>query len=67
VGTNELKSDNELIDPSGDPSPSEADSRLTRKITEAARLLQIHFLDHVIVGSQIDGRSPYFSFKESFS
>ncbi len=51
--------------PSGDPAPSEADSRLTRRITEVAKLLQIHFLDHVIVGSQIDGRSPYFSFKEA--
>jgi DNA repair protein RadC len=51
--------------PSGDPSPSEADIRLTRRISEGARLLQIHFLDHVIVGASIEGRPGFFSFKEA--
>ncbi len=51
--------------PSGDPSPSEADIRLTRRISEGARLLQIHFLDHVIVGVPIEGRQGFFSFKEA--
>jgi DNA repair protein RadC len=51
--------------PSGDPSPSEADIRLTRRITEAARLLQISLLDHIIFGSEAAGRRPYFSFKEA--
>jgi DNA repair protein RadC len=50
--------------PSGDPSPSEADIRLTRRLSEAARILQIQFVDHVIVGSMMQGKSPYFSFKE---
>jgi DNA repair protein RadC len=38
--------------PSGDPSPSQADMRLTRRIVEAGDLLQIKVLDHVIVGHQ---------------
>lgn len=51
--------------PSGDPSPSEADRRLTRRIREAAELLSIHFLDHVVIGEAGEGRMmPYFSFKE---
>ena len=44
--------------PSGDPSPSEADRQLTRRVAHAARLLQIHFLDHVICG-----RPGFFSFQ----
>ncbi len=51
--------------PSGDPSPSEADRRLTIRIAEAAKLLQINFCDHVITGIPAPGRSPYFSFRES--
>jgi DNA repair protein RadC len=51
--------------PSGDPSPSEADLRLTRRISEAAQILQIQLLDHVIVGQPINGRQGYFSFKEA--
>jgi DNA repair protein RadC len=50
--------------PSGDPSPSEADLRLTRRINEASRVLQLNLIDHVIIGSPAPGRSSYFSFKE---
>ena len=32
---------------------------------EAAELLQIKLLDHVIIGSPGEGRAPYFSFKEA--
>jgi DNA repair protein RadC len=49
---------------SGDPSPSEADMRLTRRILDASRILQINLLDHVIIGMPAPGRSRYFSFKE---
>jgi DNA repair protein RadC len=48
-----------------DPSPSEADSRLTRRLSEGSRILQIQMLDHVIVGASAPGRSGYFSFKEA--
>jgi DNA repair protein RadC len=49
----------------GDSSPSEADIRLTRRLGEGARILQINLLDHVIVGQPLDGRPGYFSFKEA--
>jgi DNA repair protein RadC len=45
--------------PSGDPSPSDDDRRLTRSIQEAARPLDIRVLDHIIVG-----REGYCSFAE---
>lgn len=51
--------------PSGDPTPSEADRRLTVRLNEAARLLQIQMLDHVIIGTGDNGRQPYFSFREA--
>ena len=51
--------------PSGEPSPSQADHAVTRRINEAAALLQIRFLDHVIVGEPAPGRTPYFSFREA--
>lgn len=51
--------------PSGDPAPSRADHALTRRLAEAAQLLQISFLDHLIIGTPEGGRTPYFSFRES--
>jgi DNA repair protein RadC len=51
--------------PSGDPTPSSADHRLTRSLAQAAELLQIRLLDHVIIGSGDNGRTPYFSFGEA--
>jgi DNA repair protein RadC len=36
--------------PSGDPSPSGEDLRITTELAEAGRLLDIELLDHVIVG-----------------
>ena len=50
--------------PSGDPSPSEADLRLTRRILEASRILQLQLIDHVIIGTPAAVRNSYFSFKE---
>jgi DNA repair protein RadC len=52
--------------PSGDPSPSMSDHSLTRRLSEAAELLQIKLLDHVVVGRRGDlSNSGYFSFKEA--
>ena len=53
-----------IMVPSGDPSPSEADLRLTRRIDEASSVLQLNLLDHVIIGSPAPSRNSYFSFKE---
>ncbi len=50
--------------PSGDPTPSEADRRLTKRIQEAARIMDINLLDHVVVGTVDANRAPYFSFQE---
>lgn len=51
--------------PSGDPTPSRADERLTRRLIEAAELMQLRFLDHVIIGRPSPGRSPWYSFREA--
>ena len=51
--------------PSGDPAPSAADIRITRSLREAAQLLQINLIDHIILGSPDGGRVPYYSFKEA--
>lgn len=51
--------------PSGDPSPSMADTRITRTMKEAADLLRIEMLDHVIIGAPAPGRNPYHSFREA--
>jgi DNA repair protein RadC len=51
--------------PSGDPSPSQADHNLTRRLTEAAELMQIKLLDHIIIGAQSNNAPGYFSFKET--
>jgi DNA repair protein RadC len=51
--------------PSGDPNPSRADETITRRLADAAALMQLHFLDHVIIGRPAPGRSPYFSFREA--
>ncbi|MFQ5895059.1 MAG: DNA repair protein RadC [Nitrospinota bacterium] len=37
--------------PSGDPSPSDDDRALTRRLAEAGRLIGIPLLDHIIVGA----------------
>jgi len=36
--------------PSGDPTPSQADIDITRKVIKAARELEIQVLDHLIIG-----------------
>jgi len=36
--------------PSGDPSPSAEDLRITRELAEAGRMLDIELLDHLVIG-----------------
>jgi len=38
--------------PSGDPTPSMADIRITHRIREALELLDIRLLDHIVVGRE---------------
>jgi len=40
--------------PSGDPTPSREDLRLTRQLADAARLLDLRIHDHIIVGNGTD-------------
>ena len=51
--------------PSGDPSPSQTDHSLTRRLAEAAELLQIKLLDHIIIGAPSEQGAGYFSFQEA--
>ena len=51
--------------PSGDSSPSQTDHSLTRRLAEAAELLQIKLLDHIIIGAPGKESAGYFSFKEA--
>ncbi|BCU75630.1 hypothetical protein llg_03450 [Luteolibacter sp. LG18] len=51
--------------PSGDPRPSRADETMTRRIQEAAELMQLRFLDHVIIGRPSPVRQAWFSFREA--
>ncbi|NQX01518.1 DNA repair protein RadC [bacterium] len=51
--------------PSGDASPSRADEVVTRRLVEAAALMQVRFLDHVIIGRPSPGRASYYSFREA--
>jgi DNA repair protein RadC len=46
--------------PSGDPTPSREDIRLTRQLVECARLLDLRIHDHVIIG-----RGRYASLAQS--
>ena len=45
--------------PSGNLKPSEADIQLTRKVKEAAKIMDIEVLDHMILSS-----NGYFSFTD---
>ena len=53
--------------PSGDPAPSVNDNMFTRAIRDAAKVVNVQFLDHVVIG---DVRSDpmgkgHFSFRDS--
>lgn len=40
--------------PSGDPSPSEADVTMTRRIIDAAQVMEITVHDHLIIGKSCE-------------
>ena len=53
--------------PSGDPAPSNADLMVTRQLRDAAKVIDIQLLDHVICGdieSDPNGKG-YYSFREA--
>ena len=51
--------------PSGDPSPSAEDVRITRQLVEAGRVMGIQIMDHVIVGRHADGKPSRLSLRET--
>ena len=51
--------------PSGDPTPSEADIKVTRDLIRAGQLLKIDVLDHIIIGRATQERpKDYMSLRE---
>jgi DNA repair protein RadC len=51
--------------PSGDPTPSEADIKVTRDLIRAGQLLKIEVLDHIILGRKTQTREKdYASLRE---
>ncbi len=51
--------------PSGDPTPSHADTSLTQKLQTLAREMDLQLLDHLIIGLPINGSKGYYSFHEN--
>lgn len=51
--------------PSGDPTPSAADIKVTRDLVRAGELLQIELMDHVVIGHpDFPGGKGYSSLRE---
>ena len=51
--------------PSGDPTPSAEDVRITRQLVEAGKVIEIHVLDHIILGRKKDKSPDYVSLRET--
>ena len=56
--------------PSGDPTPSEADIRVTRDLKRAGEVLKVQLLDHIVFGNYVrgindDGRKRFVSLREN--
>jgi len=47
--------------PSGDPTPSSEDIRITRQLIEAGRIIDIKVLDHIVIARE----PPFLSMRES--
>ncbi len=48
--------------PSGNPRPSTADIEVTKNIEEAAEILDLRLIDHLIIGHPSNDSEPYYSF-----
>jgi len=51
--------------PSGDPTPSAEDIKITKQLIEAGRILNIAVQDHVIIGKAAESSKGFFSMRES--
>lgn len=50
--------------PSGDPIPSSEDIQVTKRLSEAGKILGIELLDHIIVGEKTASSIKHTSLKE---
>lgn len=50
--------------PSGDPTPSAEDIKITKRLIEAGRILDITVQDHVIIGKAAESSKGFFSMRE---
>jgi len=52
--------------PSGDPTPSAEDVRLTRQLIQTGQIVGIKVLDHVVIGrARPESQQPFTSFREA--
>lgn len=51
--------------PTGDPTPSSEDLRITRQLIEAGRIVDIKVVDHIVIGRAINGRPAFISMCDS--
>ncbi len=53
--------------PSGDPAPSSADISVTRNLRQAAQVMSIDLLDHIVVGTKEGdpAHRGWYSFREA--
>lgn len=50
--------------PSGDPSPSSEDLRVTRQLVDAGKVVDIRVVDHVVIGRETPSRPGYCSLRD---
>ena len=51
--------------PTGDPTPSAEDIRVTRQLIEAGRIVDIKVIDHIVIGRSVNGSPAFVSMRES--
>lgn len=50
--------------PSGDPTPSAEDIRITKQLIEAGRTVDIKIMDHIIIGQKTESQNGFISMRE---
>ncbi len=50
--------------PSGDPTPSPEDIKVTKQLVNAGKIIGIKVLDHIIIGKKSDNHNQYTSIRE---
>ena len=51
--------------PSGDPTPSQNDIDITKKLHETGKIIGIEVYDHIIFGQDAEGNCKYHSMREN--